>query len=160
MNKTFAAALVLSFSSVALASCGGEPAEQADAAPEGIPGMTVENARLVLAPVQGNPAAVYFDLTFDGEKNVALRAADVADAGSATLHDYGEWDRQVQMMDMLPLVIQPGDTVKFEPGGKHIMAMDVSPELQPGGTTEVTLIVAGGDKFSFPAEVRAAGEDR
>ena len=40
------------------------------------------------------------------------------------------------------------------------MAMNVSPDLEPGDTTEVTLTVSGGDKFSFPAEVRAAGEDR
>lgn len=160
MRKSIAAALALGLSSLALTACGETATEETAAAPDGIPGMSVENARLVLAPVQGNPAAVYFDLAFEGEQNVALRAADVAGAGSAAMHEYGEWDGKNQMMDMLPLVIQPGDTVKFEPGSRHIMAMDVSPELQPGGTTEVTLIIAGGDKFSFPAEIRAAGEDR
>lgn len=160
MKKTFLAGLALGISALSLAACGDTGTEEVAEAPEGIPGMAVENARMVLAPVAGNPAAVYFDLKYDGEQNVALRAADVAGAGSTMMHDYGEWDGKVQMMEMLPLVIQPGETVKFEPGSRHVMAMDVSPELQPGGETEVTLMVAGGDKFSFPAEIRAAGEDR
>ena len=61
---------------------------------------------------------------------------------------------------LLGLELQPGDEVSFEPGGKHVMAFEVSPELQPGGTTEVTLTIAGGDKHSFEVPVMAAGEER
>ena len=160
MNKSILAGFALGLCTFGLSACGDTGTEQAAEAPEGIPGMSVENARLVLPAVSGYPAAVYFDLKYDGEDSVALRAADVADAGSAMMHDYGEWDGKVQMMEMLPVVLQKGDTFKFEPGGKHVMAMDLSPELKPGGTTEVTLTIAGGDKFSFPAEVKAAGDER
>jgi hypothetical protein len=40
------------------------------------------------------------------------------------------------------------------------MAMDVSPDLKPGGTTEATVIVSGGGRQSFPVEIRAAGDER
>ena len=76
------------------------------------------------------------------------------------MHEYSEWEGQMQMMEKGPMGLQPGETYNFEPGGDHIMAMDVSPDLQPGGTAEVTLTVSGGDKYSFPAEIRAAGEER
>lgn len=160
MKSSVLAAAVLSIAAMGLASCGDSASEQAAEAPEGVPGLTVTNARLVLPPVEGNPAAVYFDLAYDGDRNVALTRADVQGAESASLHEYGEWNRQVQMQEMLPLVLKKGDEVAFEPGGKHVMAMGVSPTLQPGGTTEVTLTVSGGDKTTFAAEIRGPGEER
>jgi hypothetical protein len=66
----------------------------------------------------------------------------------------------MEMMEMLPIIMKKGDTVKFEPGAKHIMVMGVSPELQAGGMTEATFVIAGGDKLSFPVKIQAAGEDR
>lgn len=160
MKSSVLAAAVLSIAALGLASCGDGATEQAAVAPEGVPGLTITNARMVLAPVEGNPAAVYFDLAYDGDRNVALTRAHVEGAESASLHEYAEWNRQMQMSEMLPLVLKKGDEVAFEPGGKHIMAMNVSPELKPGGTTEVTLTVSGGDKSTFEAEIRGPGEER
>ncbi|WP_338446123.1 copper chaperone PCu(A)C [Pelagerythrobacter marensis] len=160
MKSSVLAAALLSAATLGLAACGDRAAEQPAEAPEGVPGLTITNARMVLAPVEGNPAAVYFDLAYDGDRNVALNRAHVEGAASASLHEYGEWNRQVQMQEMLPLVLTKGDRVSFEPGGKHVMATDVSPELQPGGTTEVTLTVSGGDKTTFEAEIRGPGEER
>ena len=40
------------------------------------------------------------------------------------------------------------------------MAMDLADTVTAGGTAEVTATFLGGDKVSFPAEVRAAGDDR
>lgn len=161
MKKTYLAGIALGLSAFALASCGEKASEPAsEQAPDGVPGLVASNARLVLPPVEGNPAAVYFDLKYDGEGNIAIRSADVADAKSAMLHETIDMSGQKKMVEMLPLVMHPGETVKFEPGGKHVMAMGVSPDLKPGAKTEVTLTIAGGDKTSFPAEVKAAGDSR
>ncbi len=160
MKTLLFAAVALVSVTLGLAACG-EAAEAPDAEEEaGIPGMTVTNGRMVLAPVEGNPAAVYFDLAYDGDRSFAVRRADVEGAESAMLHEYGEYDFKVQMMEALPIVLNKGDEVAFEPGGRHVMAMNPSPDLKPGGTTEVTLTVSGGDTHSFPVEIRAAGEER
>lgn len=160
MKTTYWAPLALTIGSLGLASCGGSGEEAPAAAEEGIAGMSVSNARMVLAPVAGNPAAVYFDLAYDGDRNVALNRASIEGATSATFHDYGEYDFKVQMMDMLPLPLKKGDKVSFEPGGKHVMAMGVSPDFKPGGTAEVTITVSGGKSETFPAEIKAAGNER
>ena len=160
MKSTLWAPLTLAIAGLGLASCGGSEEPAAEAEDQGIPGMTITNARLVLPPVAGNPAAVYFDLAYDGDRQVALNRASVEGADSATFHDYGEYDFKVQMMDMLPLPLKKGDKVSFEPGGKHIMAMGVSPELKAGGTTDVTITVSGGKSQTFPAEVKGAGDER
>ena len=146
----------------ALAACSGEATSEAAAeAVEGqIPGMTITNARMVLAPVQGNPAAIYFDLAYEGEKGLTIRKADVTQAASAMLHDYGEYDFKVQMMEALPIPLSKGTKLTFEPGAKHVMAFEPSDELQPGSKAEVTLTVSGGMTHTFEAEVRAAGEER
>lgn len=148
-----------------LASCLGLTACSEAEAPvqteeKGVPGISVSNARMVLPPVAGNPAAVYFDLAYDGDRGLTIRRADVAGAESAMLHDYGEIDSKTTMMEALPIGIKKGDKLSFEPGSKHVMAMNVSPDLKPGGTTEVTLTVSGGGTYTFPAEIRAAGEER
>ena len=154
--KPVFAALALS---LALAACSqsDEAAKQADENPTG---LVVSNARLLMPPVAGNPAAVYFDLKNAGERAVAVRRADVEGAKSAAMHDMMEYNREMTMADMGPLTVRQGETVKFEPGGKHVMAFDLSPELKPGGTTEMTLTIAGGDKVSVPVSIDAAGAER
>jgi copper(I)-binding protein len=158
--KGIVAAVALVGATVGLAGCGETPEKPVAEQAAGIPGMKISNARMVLAPVPGNPAAIYFDLAYDGDDNLALNRAEVKGAKSAVFHDYGEYDFKRQMMEMLPVPLKKGDKVEFEPGGKHLMAMDVSPDLKPGGTTEATIIVAGGAKQTFPVEIRAAGDER
>ncbi|WP_407874247.1 copper chaperone PCu(A)C [Qipengyuania nanhaisediminis] len=143
-----------------LSACGGE-AEVAEAPPEGvIEGVTIENARMVLPPVPGNPAAVYFDFSYEGDRAFSLGRVSVEGAESATMHQYGEYNFEMQMMDALPIPVSNGTTIEFKPGDYHVMAMDVSPEIEPGDTAEVTLTVSGGRQHKFDAEVRAAGDER
>ncbi|WP_120715767.1 copper chaperone PCu(A)C [Tsuneonella amylolytica] len=155
-------AFALTCATLGLGACGETAAPTPEAgAQAGIPGMTITNPRMVLAPVAGNPAAVYFDLAYDGDRNVALKGeGEVEGTKSAMFHDYGEYDFKVQMMDMLPVPLKNGDRIAFEPGGKHLMAMDPDASLQPGGTAKVTIMVSGGGRQTFDAPIRAAGEDR
>lgn len=147
-------------STFALAACGAEPESVAETEPAGVPGLSVENARLVLAPVAGNPAAVYFDLKYDGDRGLSIRRADVAGADEAQLHAYGEWEGKMQMAEAMPLAITKGTEISFKPGDLHVMAFNLDENVEAGGTVEVTLTVSGGDKYSFDANVRSAGDER
>lgn len=140
----------------ALASCQKE-SPPAEAAPEGIPGVSASNARLVLPAVKGNPGVIYFDIVNAGDEFVAMRTVEVAAAKQTTMHETITQNGQTTMVEMAPLTLNKGEPVKFEPGGKHVMAMDLDPALKAGDTTEVTVTFAGGDKMSFPATVEAPG---
>ena len=157
--KTLLAAVALAAGTLSLSACSGAE-ETAPKAGENPTGLVVSNARLLLPPVAGNPAAVYFDLRNDGKRAIAVRSADVAGAKTASMHDMMEYNREMTMADMGPLNVPQGKTIKFEPGGKHVMAFDLSPELKAGGRTELTLTVAGGDKASFDVPVEAANAER
>ena len=144
-----------------VAACSGEAeAPVAEAVSGQVPGMTITNARLVLAPVAGNPAAVYFDLSYEGEQGLTIRKAEVEGAGMTMMHDYGEYDFKVQMMEALPVALTKGSKVAFKPGALHVMAMEPPASLKPGDTVKVTLTMSGGATQVFEAEVRAAGEER
>lgn len=158
MNIKSLSAAVLLASSFTLTACGG--AEEAPVEVDGIAGLEISDARMVLNAVEGNPAAVYFEAKYDGDRPFSIRAADVEGTGSAMLHTYGEWNLEVQMMDAGMIPMKKGDTVSFKPGDLHVMAMEPSADLKPGGKAEVTLIISGGDKHSFDAEILAAGDAR
>lgn len=146
---------LLAVSILSLAACKEEPVQQA--APEGIPGVSISNARLVLPAVKGNPAALYFDIVNAGDEFVAMRAVSVADAKEAMMHETVDENGTTKMLPMAPLTLDKGKPVKFEPGGKHVMVMDLAETLKAGDTTEMTATFAGGDKMSVPAKVEAPG---
>ena len=161
MKKTAFGAVALTISALTLAACSEEAAETPPAESiEGIAGLEITDARLMLPAVSGNPAAIYFNLSNSSDRNFAFRRADVAGAEKAELHEMYEYDRKMTMTPIIQLVVEPGESVTFEPGGKHVMAFDLAPDLTAGGTTEVTLTIAGGDKHSFDVPIKAAGEER
>jgi copper(I)-binding protein len=122
--------------------------------------LMVSNARIVLGPIDGHPAAVYFDLSYTGAPRVSLVNVAVEGAGMTMIHDYAEsaGKRQMVMADEVPL--SAGVPISFTPGGLHVMAMEPGNTLEPGGTTKVTLTFSNGTKAIVEASVRAAGEER
>jgi copper(I)-binding protein len=128
--------------------------DAATAAPDAKPGMALSNGRLVLPVVAGNPAAAYFDLANGGTEVASLAAVSVEGATKAEMH-------QTVGGKMSPIdsaTIEPGATLRFEPGANHVMAFELDPKLAPGGTTEITLTFANGDKLSAPLKVEARSD--
>ena len=155
MKRSVWSAIALSIVALVPTACGEAP-EQADTGPAAPEGIAVTNARLMLPAVAGNPGAVYFDVANSGSTGRMIRAAQVEGAGSSMMHTTSEGG----MQETLQVMIAPGQTLKFEPGGAHVMAMSLGDTVKAGGKTEVTLTFVGGDKISFPADVRAAGDER
>ena len=162
MKKSIFAAIMLAGASCGLAACGGTADETATAetAVDTIEGLEITDAKLVLPPVSGNPAAIYFTLKNGSDSNLAFRSAEVEKAGRAEVHDMMEWSGEMVMGEAPPIMVPAGDSAAFEPGGKHIMAFDLAENFAVGDTTKVTLIAAGGKRHSFEATAQAAGDDR
>lgn len=145
-----------------LASCSQEAGAPAGdtATAAATSALTISNARVVLAPVGGNPAAVYFDLSYTGPAGVSLTEVDVEGAGMTMIHDYAETAGKMQMVmaDAVPLA--QGTPVSFAPGGLHVMAFDPTDVLKAGGSAKVTLTLSNGTSATIDAPVRAAGDER
>jgi len=134
-----------------------EGADAAPGAPEAPDGISVTNARLVLPPVAGNPGAVYFDIANGSAQPMAIAGAAVTGAGTAMLHTTRTEGRTAAMEHVEEAPVPAGETVSFAPGGMHVMVHDLGPDVAAGGTAEVTLTFADGDKVSFPAQVQNVG---
>lgn len=144
---------------LALGACAEEA--PAPAPVEGVyPDLEITNARLMLAPVSGNPAAVYFDAAFNGERGISITGAEVAGAGKTEVHAMMEYDFEMTMAEAGPIAVRGGETVAFEPGGFHVMAIDLDESIAAGDTVEVTLKIIGGKTHKFEAPVKEAGEER
>jgi len=146
----------------ALWACAPEadapPSDTATAAASA--GLTVSNARLVLSPVAGNPAAVYFDLSYNGASGVSLDTVTVEGAGMTMIHDYAESAGKMQMVMADKVPLSASAPVSFAPGGLHVMAMEPTAALAAGNTAKVTLTLSDGTSVTVDVPVRAAGDER
>lgn len=148
---------------LALAACSGEaeaPASETETTAAATEALTITNPRLVLAPVAGNPAAVYFDLSYSGDASLTLASVAVEGAGMTMMHQTIEKDGAKMMMAADPITLAKGTNVAFVPGGLHVMAMQPSDAWMPGGSVNVTLTLSDGTAQTFAADVRAAGDAR
>ena len=159
MKITRFAPLALGLATVALAGCSGGAEETTAPAVDEV-ALEVSDARLMLPAVEGRPGAIYFEVANTGERNYAIRRADVEGAGSAELHGSMEMDGQMMMDSVGQVLVESGGTQSFQPGGFHVMVFDLDPSVQAGTSTDMTLTVVGGKKKTFPVEVRAAGDER
>ena len=156
MRKTVFASLALVLSTLPLAACGEKEAPPADSV-DGKPGVEITNGRIVLPAVAGNPAALYLDIVNNSDGYAVVRKAEVPGAKDVAMHESVTTNGKAEMVDLAPVNLVKGQSVKFEPGGKHFMIMGLDPAPAAGETKEVTLTFAGGDKSTFTAKVEAPG---
>jgi copper(I)-binding protein len=158
-------ALTLSFLVLALAACqqSSQPAESEAAkealGPETKPGLALSEGRLVLNAVKGNPGAAYFTLANNSGERTEFVAVHIDGVGRAEMHcPCGEHGTMLPVANVgVGHAGAPEIKLEFKPGGHHVMAFDVNPSLVVGGTTEITLTMADGDKLSAPLKVESPG---
>lgn len=139
---------------LALTGCQEKAAAPADANPDAKPGLALTDGKLTLPAVSGNPGAGYFTLSNGTAAPATLAAVSITGSEKAEMHETSGGS----MAPLAALTLKSGETVKFEPGGKHVMAFGLGGSVTPGSKAEITLTFADGDKLSAPLEVVAAGQ--
>ena len=121
--------------------------------------LGVDDAWVRLPAVSSRPGAAYFTVKGGADATSLLGVSSPA-AVRTELH---EMKHEGGMMTMTPLkdvAIPAGSTVKFEPGGKHVMLYDISPEVRAGGKIPLRLAFANGKTIEVEAELRAPGQEK
>jgi copper(I)-binding protein len=111
----------------------------------------LEVAKAVVAVPAGATTAAYFDLTNDGstpDRLVEVRA----DTGPAEVHRTVQDGERMSMEPVSELVIDGGEVVSFEPGGLHIMLLEVG-ALESGDMVTITLEFESAEELEFEARV-------
>lgn len=156
--RSLTAAIAFALAPALLLSACDKPADtkaEASATPEAKPGISVTDGRLVLPAVKGNPAAAYFTLSNTSTGKATIAAASIDGADSAEIHQ----TQNDQMIKVDRIEADPGTTLKFAPGGLHVMVFGLKSDPAPGSKVEMTLTFGDGDKLSTPLTVEAAGAD-
>ena len=148
-----AIALLLATLALVAAACGSSSSASPTSAPGGF--LTVKDA-WARAAAAGADTAVYFTIINGKVGPDVLVGVSTDAAKSASLHQTTTDNSGMTGMQMVPQVTIPGGgTVKFEPGGYHVMLVGLTNELKPGDKVNVTLTFEQAGVVAVAAEVRS-----
>jgi copper(I)-binding protein len=107
------------------------------------------------AAAAGSNSAAYFTIKGATGQADALVSASSADAGMVELNE--TTTDAAGMAGMAPIDridVAAGATVVLEPGGYHVMLMNLKKELAVGGTLQLELVFQTAGKVTVQAEIR------
>lgn len=120
--------------------------------------LTVDGAWARTSPSATTKGAVYLQITNGTDTDDALvkAAVDPSVAAMVEIHETkaAEEGGMMQMAPVDEIPVPAGEIVSLEPGGYHIMLMDLAAPLETGATIEVTLTFEGAGEVVVEAEVR------
>jgi copper(I)-binding protein len=124
------------------------------------PAMAASSVTVTDAWIRALPGAVpsggYFTLHNDGARTQTLVGAETPACGMLMLHLSENKGGMSSMRHVDGVDIAPGGTLRFEPGGYHLMCMDARPAIKPGATIPVTLSFKDGSRVAVTFAVRDA----
>lgn len=131
---------------IALTACAGKPTEP-----------TVTDAVVRLSANPQAPSVGYFTLKGGPSADRLLNVTSPV-VIRVEMH---ESMMSGNMMTMKPLVggvaVPANGSVKFEPGGKHIMLFNINPGMKTGQTMRLDFVFESGLQLQAYAPLRAAG---
>jgi copper(I)-binding protein len=111
----------------------------------------------VREPAEGQTnSAAYASVTNNGDADVTLVAASVPFGAAVEIHETTTAADGTMQMREVPegFVVPAGGSFTLEPGGPHIMLIDIDP-ADITGTVELTLIFDDGTEVTVGAPVKA-----
>ena len=95
------------------------------------------------------PAGGYFTLKNNGKSAIVLTGATSQACGMLMMHQSTDEGGMSSMQDVANIPVAAGGSVKFAPGGYHLMCMNPTPAMKPGATIAVAF------KLSDNSDVKA-----
>jgi hypothetical protein len=117
--------------------------------------VTVSSPWARATPGGAKVGAAY--LTLDAKAADKLVAARSPVAGAVELHTHTHEGGVMRMRRIEAIPAAPGSTVKLEPGGHHIMLMDLKQPLKEGEAIELTLVFEAAGEMTVKVPVLKVG---
>ena len=155
-----------SIAALALAACGSDDG-----------GISIEDAWARTSAAGQTTGAVYFQVTAEEDDRLVAVSVPGSVAATAEIHEVvmaamdaedgemdaedgemdaedGEMDPQMRMQELVDgLALPAGETVTFQPGGYHVMLLDIAGPLEVGDEIELTLDFETADDLTVTVEV-------
>ncbi|TVR26781.1 MAG: copper chaperone PCu(A)C [Nitriliruptor sp.] len=118
----------------------------------GTPELEVSAAQAAV-PLAGS-SQIVLTITNHGDGDDALVAVDTDAAVGIELHETRIADDRATMVSLEEVELPAGETVRFRPGGLHLMMIAPDDEVVLGATFELTLEFDRSEAITTTAEVR------
>jgi len=128
------------------------------AAPAHSDSLQLHDAYLREPPPGQTTAAIYLSLHNEGAEQRVLSGARVDAATSAAIHEHRHVDGMMQMRQVDRVAVAPGASLRFEPGGYHLMVFGLAERPRGGDMLGFCLLFADGTEQCGEARVRSLGE--
>ena len=102
------------------------------------------------------PAGGYFTIRNNGRTEVALTGVESAACGMLMMHQTMDTGGMSSMQDATRIPVPAGGSVKFAPGGFHLMCMNPTAAMKVGATVSVTFKLSDGSEVKTDFAVRNA----
>lgn len=116
--------------------------------------LVAENARMMTLPPGQTVGAVYLTLSNSGEQDLVLNHIETPVAGVVEVHRHLYEGGVMRMRQVRHLIIPAKSTLVFEPGGYHIMLMEVAGVPPSGDSFAMRLEFSDGEALTVDVEVR------
>ena len=115
--------------------------------------ISVKDATIRLLPPGVPNTAAYFSLQNSSNKNVTLIGVKADFVSKAEIHNHIMVNDMMSMQQQSEVVIEPGETVHFAPGGLHIMLFGLQKPLRAGQSLTMSLQTKTGELIDVIAKV-------
>lgn len=117
-------------------------------------GITISNA-WARPGFEGGNSAVYFVIENSGDQSDSLLSATATVAAFVELHESKMDSNGMMKMQKQDRVNAPGkDQIAFQPGGLHVMLINLTQDLNVGDRFNLTLTFEGAGQVPVDVEVR------
>jgi len=127
------------------------------AAGEGTKTIVIERPWARASIMQSRPGVAYLTIVNNGKRADRLIEASAPAAGHIMIHESQMVDGVMSMRHRENVPIEPGQSVALEPGGLHLMLMDLKQPLRKGEEFDVTLRFEHGGLVKVRVPILAVG---
>ncbi len=117
--------------------------------------LTVEGAYVREMPPVARNTAAFMQVSNPGDASLTIVGARTPVARRAELHDHLRDGDVMRMRPVDAVEIPARSAVRFQPGGLHVMLMELVAPLAAGQTVELVLELSDGSHVPVRAPVRA-----
>jgi copper(I)-binding protein len=121
--------------------------------------LTITDAWARATPPGARTAAAYLRIANAGAADTLL-GASTPSAGMVEIHTHIDEGGLQRMVELAELTLPAGQAVQLEPGGLHLMLIDLAAPLAPGATVALTLRFAAAGTVELEVPVIDARSSR
>ena len=116
--------------------------------------ITVDDAYVRATPPNSKNSAAFMVIKNVGEKEIKLIAASSNIADRVELHTHLNEDGMMKMRQVEEVIIKAEDSAALQPGGYHVMFLNLKQPLKEGGSVSLSLYFDNGDQITLDAPIK------